>query len=134
VPNLDDEQFEKYLKGFRPLLPDALPVADLRPERHRPRALIPATAAMGAVAMVILGVASFHILDRHGSSETRPSTSVRGPVPGQPLTLRDANALLETAPSYKSAMDELAFPHRASTLPNENHSALAVLAEEKIKL
>lgn len=135
MPDLDDEQFEKYLKGFRPLPPDALPVRDLGPlPARRARPLLLATAGLGAIAAVILGVASFHVLNHHTSSETRPSTSVRGPVPGQPLTLRDANALLEAAPSYKSAMDELAFPRESSTMPNKNQSALAVLAKEKIQL
>lgn len=134
MPDLADEQFEKYLEEFCPLVPDALPLTELRPERHRPRTLILATAALAAVAMVILGVASFQRLNHRSSSETGSSISVRGPVPAHPLTLRQADALLETAPSYKSAMDELAFPPQSSAVPKENQSALAVLAKEKMKL
>jgi hypothetical protein len=55
-------------------------------------------------------------------------------VPMQPLTMRDANALLATAPSYKAALDEMAFHHQPSTVPKDKQSGLAVLAKEKIKL
>jgi hypothetical protein len=131
VPDLDDEQFEKYLTRFRPLIPDPLPVRKLKPMR-RPRLL--ATAVLGAVAIVILGVVSFRILDRHPPAGSQRSASVENLGPAHPLTLREANALLETAPSYKSAMDDLAFPRQSSTVPKENQSALALLAKEKIKL
>jgi len=131
VPDLDDEQFETYLKGFHPLVPDALPVRELR---RRPRAILLATAVLGAVATVIVGVASFRILNHHSSGEPSHFTTIQGLVPRQPLTLRDADALLASAPSYKSAMDELAFPRQRSTVPNQSQSALAVLGKEKIKL
>lgn len=87
-----------------------------------------------AAATVILSVAGFRILNRHSSGEPSHSISVEGFVPGQPLTLRDANGLLATAPSYKSAMDELASPRQSSTVPSQKESALAALAKEKIKL
>jgi hypothetical protein len=131
VPDLDDEQFEEYLKRFRPLVPDPLPVRKLGPA---PRPLILAAAALGTVAIIVLGVASLRILKQHGSVAPDHSASVENLVPARPLTLRDANVLLETSPSYKSAMDELAFPCQRSTVPKENQSALALLAKEKIKL
>jgi hypothetical protein len=134
VPDLDDEQFEAYLKGFRPLLPDALPVRELMPERHRQPHFILAAAALGTVATLLLAVASFRILSHHSPSLAGHFRSVQGFVPGQPLTLRDANSLLATAPSYKFAMDELASPRQSSTVPKEKESALATLAREKIKL
>jgi hypothetical protein len=134
VPNLDDEQFEKYLKGFRPLLPDALPVRDFGPPpARRVRPLLFATAGLGAIA-AILGIASFHVLNHHSSVQPDHSASVENLVPAHPLTLREANALLETAPSYKLAMDELAFPRQSSAVSKQNQSALAVLAKEKMKL
>jgi hypothetical protein len=47
--------------------------------------------------------------------------------------MRDANTLLATAPSYKMALDEMAF-HRRSTVPKDKQSAVEVLAKERIKL
>jgi hypothetical protein len=130
VPDRDDEKFEMYLKGFRPLIPDALPVRE-RSMARRPRRWLVVTAA---VASVIAGVITFRMLRQRSSSEPRHFTSVQIFAPARPLTLREANALLETAPSYKSAMDELVFPRQSSTVQNQNQSALAVLAKEKIKL
>jgi hypothetical protein len=60
--------------------------------------------------------------------------SVTVNAPMQPLTMRDANALLATAPSYKAALDELAFHRQRSTVAKGKQSGLAVLAKEKIKL
>jgi len=134
VPDLDDEQFETYLREFRPLVPDAPPVRDLRPARNRRRPLILAAVALGVVASVILGVASFRLLNYRGSIDFNRTASVGGLVSRQPLTLRDVNGLLATAPSYKSAMDELVFPRHRSIVPDQSQSALAVLAKEKIKL
>jgi hypothetical protein len=51
-----------------------------------------------------------------------------------PLTIRDANALLATAPSFKAAVDGMAFQSKAISLPKDKRSALAVLSEEKNKL
>jgi hypothetical protein len=131
VPDRDDEQFEAYLKRFRPSLPDPPALRKLKPAR---RPLLLAVTALGTVAIVMAGVASFRILAHHDSVESDHARSVENLMPAHPLTLRQANALLETAPSYKSAMDELAFPRQSSTFPKENQSALAVLAKEKIKL
>ena len=54
MPNLDDERFENYLKRFRPAMPDPLLVGESRPAPRRP--FVFATWAVGAVAIVILGV------------------------------------------------------------------------------
>lgn len=131
MPDRDDEQFEAYLKGFRPLAPGALPVRELRRTPRRPRPLL---AMIAAVATVILPVAGFRILNHHSSGEPSHSTSIRGFAPGQPLTMRDANTLMTAAPSFKSAMDELASPRPSSTVPSRKESALAALAKENIKL
>ncbi len=134
MPDLDDDQFEKYLKKFRPLVPESLPAGELRPARHRARPLLLTAAAVGMAAIVILGVARLRVISRPGSTEPEHSAWVERRGPAHPLTLRDANALLATAPSYKSAMDELVLPRRRSTAPNETQSALTVLAKERIKL
>jgi hypothetical protein len=133
VPDLDDERFESYLKQFRPLLPDALPVHEIRRIPRR-RSALTTWAASGAVAVVILGVASLRTVNHRVGTEPKHSDSVQFRPPTRALTLREANALLATAPSYKAAMNELAFHTKSSVLPKDKKSALAVLGKEKIKL
>lgn len=131
MPDLDNEKFELYLKQFRPLLPEALPVTEVtRQARHR---LVLGIWAVGAAAAVIVGVISFRsFYSRTPNVSNRPA--IVEVVPNQPLTVRSADALLATAPSYKSLMDELAFPRQSSMIPRGQQSALAVLSKEKIKL
>jgi len=132
VPNLDDAGFEKYLKQFRPIMPDALPVKEhtrtLWNSSTLPRRIFI------AAAMLILSVISVHIINSRIAQ--RRSDLVLGGVssPGRPLTLQDANAFLATAPSYKAAVDSMAFHSQGSMIPMDEQSALAVLAKEKIKL
>ena len=59
--------------------------------------------------------------------------SIELALPKQALTMREANALLASAPSYKAAVDSMAF-HNQGSFPKDKQSALAVLAKEKIKL
>jgi hypothetical protein len=55
-------------------------------------------------------------------------------APSEPLTMRSANAWLATAPSFKAAVDDLAFRSQTSPLPQGKQSAVAVLSKEKIRL
>lgn len=138
----DDERFEIYLKKFRPLMPDALLVSERRPVPRRRFVL--AIGVAGALAMVIIGIASLRIFhhpmavdsDRSGSlrSSSLRSSSLQWPAPTPPLTMRDANALLAKAPSYKALMNELALRPNGSTPSKKKQSAFAVLGKEKIKL
>jgi hypothetical protein len=131
VPNLDDERFEKYLKQFRPLAPDGLP-AEIRPAPRRHLAL--AIWAVGAMAIVIIGVASLWMVNHRITHQSNHSASAKL-LPRTPsLTMREANDLLVKAPSYKAAMNDLAFPPKSSTISNDKQSALSVLSKEKIKL
>jgi hypothetical protein len=132
VPNLEDERFEAYLTQFRPLFPDALPT--VRRERAIRRHWALAAWSAGIAGTIVLGVVSFRIASSRAREETGnpQSVSVRAPI--QPLTMRNANALLSAAPSYKAALDEMAFHHPNSTVARDKQSALAVLAKEKIRL
>ena len=125
----DDERFETYLKQFRPLLPDALPTTTR--ERALPRRWILGIWSSGAAAVIILGMIGWRMTHSRVSGNPQP-VSVASPM--QPLTMRDANSLLATAPSYKAVLDEMAFHPRPSTVPNDQQSAVAVLSKEKIKL
>jgi hypothetical protein len=130
VLDLDNEHFENYLKQFRPLVDD-LPV-EIRPAPRRHLAL--AIWAVGAVAMVIIGVASLRIFHHRVFNQSNHSISVKLPAPAPSLTMRHANNLLAAAPSYKAVMNELAFPSKGSSVSKNEQSALAVLSKEKIKL
>jgi hypothetical protein len=131
VPNLDDERFENYLKQFRPLVPDHLPT-ETRYAARRHSVLV--IWAVGAMAIVIIGVASLWIVNHRIAHQSNQSASVNSPTRTPSLTMRDANDLLVKAPSYKAAMNELAFPPKSSSISPNKQSALTVLSEEKIKL
>ncbi len=132
MPTPDDDRFETFLKQFRPLVPDALPIN--KRERAFPSHWALGMWSAGAAAVIILGMVSFRIVHSRGSERSLNSESVSVNTPMQPLTMRDANALLATAPSYKAALDKMAFHRQRSTVPKDKQSALAVLAKEKIKL
>ena len=126
----DDERFETYLKQFRPLVPDALPI-------HKREHALPRFWGFGiwsavTVAVIILGVISFRMILNRVGPRNPESVSVNAPM--RPLTMRNANTLLATAPSYKVALDEMAFHRQRSTVPKDKQSAVEVLAKEKIKL
>ena len=128
MPMPDDERFETYLNEFHPLVPDALPM------QKRARHWVIGMWSAGTVALIMLGVISFRIT--HSGVARKPTNPppVSFSVPLQPLTIRDANSLLAAAPSYKVALDRMAFHGQDSTVPKDKQSALAVLAKEKIKL
>jgi hypothetical protein len=128
-----DKKFEAHLKQFRPVAPQPLPVDS---HVHAPRRwlVLAAWAATAATVVVAVAVLTFH---------TRPSR-IAPPVENtaiayhlakpQSLTIRSANALLATAPSFKDALDGIAFPPKPAPLPADKHSALTELSKEKIKL
>jgi hypothetical protein len=131
VPTLDDERFEKYLKQFRPIVPDALPMRRNSQEFLRRPSRLRIWIA-GAAAILILGMVGFYIGKDRMAHKLSPA-SVQVDLT-QPLTMRDANALLSNAPSYKAAVDSMAFRSQGVMIPKDKQSAFAVLAKEKIKL
>lgn len=121
MPILDDEQFESYLKEFRPLAPDSLRI-EKRPSRARRPFVVMAWAA--SLLLVFL----WWYLRRPAQPGSVPQV-----VASQSLTIGRANSLLVHAPSLKQAFDELSFqPHPASQ-PQGKQSALAVLSKDNIK-
>jgi hypothetical protein len=131
VPTPDENDgFEAYLKQFRPVAPDALP--QRIQQSRRSRSLLWMWAA-GFATVAILGSVALQVSSRVRQQGTAPAR-VEAVRLGQPLTIRNANALLAAAPSYKAAMDSMVFQHQDSTIPENQQSALAVLAKEKIKL
>lgn len=133
MPVRDDEQFEKYLKQFRPVAPEALAV------KQEVRAMRPLLfAAWVAVAAAILVAVMLSLRFYQRPSPVREPRVV-GPnverlVNPQLLTIRSANALLASAPSFKAAVESVAFQPETRPLSEGRHSALAALSKEESKL
>lgn len=132
MPTLDDdEHFEAYLKEFRPLVPDVLPQPIQRSSPPRSAGWV---WAVGFATVTVLAAISLQIFSsRIGQQGTAPA-SVKAVNPMQPLTIRNANAILAAAPSYNEAFERMSFHNQNSTIPKDKQSALAILAKEKIKL
>jgi hypothetical protein len=112
-----DENFEVYLKQFRPRAPEALPaVSGTRKTR---RAL-----ALGAWAAAILLTAAL-VAANWSVKPTIRNRSLH------PLTIGAANELLESAPSVKAAMDELVRDSQEKAVP-KSQSAFEALSEETV--
>lgn len=134
MPILDEQQFESYLKGFRPLAPESLPV-ELHPRTRRRRLVWTAWAAACAACLVLA-----LLLFSHRRNPTGP-TAGNGNLSGvsqfansRPLTLGRANALLAQVPSFKEAVDQLSFHSQPSPQSQGKQSALAALGKEDFKL
>lgn len=127
-----DQKFETYLKQFRPLAPQPLPV-DSGVDVPR-RFVLRAAWACAAAAIVAVAVLAFHARPGRIAPPVESFTIADQLVKPQSLTIRSADALLATAPSFKDAIDEMAFPPKPAPLPADKHSALAELSKEKTKL
>lgn len=131
MPVRDDEQFEKYLKQFRPVAPEMLPVKEQVRVRRQPL-LFAAWAAVAVLLAVMVSVFLHWPPHRPGELRTnRPGVEeLNNP---QPLTIAKANALLAGAPSFKAAVDNMAFQSESKPISEGRYSALALLSEEETK-
>ncbi len=130
----DDEQFEAYLKRFHPIAPEPVPTLSVGHSSRRSPPLgiwLAAVAAILVIGAVILHVRSSRIVVSNTASDAAVSERH---APSEPLTIRSANAWLATAPSFKAAVDDLAFRSQTRPLPQGKQSAVAVLSKEKIRL
>jgi hypothetical protein len=133
MPTPDDDQFEAYLKQFRPVAPEALPaIAPVRKPRRvwRLSALIATAAAIIVLAIVVMRVHREQIV-RNAPERSEGSTYIAAKPP---LTMRNASKLLAEAPTFKSAVNDLAFKSQKITFAKNEISAVHVLGKEKIKL
>lgn len=122
MPILDNEQFEQYLKEFRPLVPETLQIEkQLSRARRRSFAYLAWAAACAAIMLLV-----FLVWNR---PKPTPTASVPQLAGSQPLTIGRANALLARAPSLKEAFDEPSFQPQPASQPEGEQSALAVLSE-----
>lgn len=132
----DDEQFEAYLKRFHPIAPEAVPTVRVGNASRRWvsrgnwLATVAAILCIGCIGVVILRIHS----NRFAPNTAHGVAFAEQHAPAGPLTMRGANAWLATAPSFKAAVDDLAFRSHTSPLPPGKQSAVAVLSKEKIGL
>jgi hypothetical protein len=129
-----NDRFEAYLKQFRPLAVEPLQME--KPGRATRRRFVLAAWAV-AVAVIFIAVAlAFHARADRSQAAQVVSVAVRTEriVNTEPLTIRSANALLAAAPSFKAAVDGMAFRRQVAPLPRDKHSALDTLSKEKTKL
>jgi len=136
VQTPDDEQFELYLKRFSPVAPDPIPMLRITVASPRPFGLGTGLAAFAAILIVgIILVWQVRSSSRVVVSSTvRDAVSAERHAPLEPLTMRTASAWLTAAPSFKTAIDDLAFRSQSNPMPQDKQSAVAVLSKEKIKL
>lgn len=125
MPILDDEQFERYLKEFRPLAPESLQI-EKRASRAR-RSFASMTWAAACAASLLLAFLLWH--------RPRPAQPANVPqlASSASLTIGRANALLVHAPSLKEAFDGLSFQPKPASQPQGKQSALTVLSKDNIK-
>jgi len=125
VPTLPDDQFERYLKQFRPLAPEQLQLEE-HSTKSRTRALAALTSVAAAVIVAFLIL--YPRLRQRTERDVQHASVARIEVP-QPLTIRSADALLAGAPSFKAAVDVLALPSHATSF-GVKQSALEVLGKD----
>jgi hypothetical protein len=131
VPILPDDQFERYLKQFRPVAPEQMRLAERRLAGQRTRRMV-AWSAVAAVAIVVMAPV---LRVRHGRSDSVGIGSAAGAeqlVNVQPLTMGSATTLLVTAPSFETAINQMAFQSKATPLSKGTHSALAELSKDEL--
>ncbi|HZS26876.1 MAG TPA: hypothetical protein VFB76_06570 [Candidatus Angelobacter sp.] len=132
MPIRDDEQFEKYLKQFQPVSPEPLLAKEQVKARRRPVGFAAWAAVAAAIVIALMMSALLH---RHALpvKETGPSMP---PVEEfnnpQPLTIGRADALLANAPSFKAAVDDMAFRPESKPISAGRYSALALLSKEEV--
>jgi hypothetical protein len=134
VQTPDNEQFESYLKRFHPVAPEPIPTVRFVHAFRRPLSLGAWIAAVAAI--LIIGTVIFHV---RNNRIVVPNTAhdvvfAERHAPAGPLTIRRANDWLLAAPSFKAAVDGLAFRSQTSPLPQGQQSAVAVLSKEKVRL
>jgi hypothetical protein len=133
MPGLDDDQFERYLKGFRPMPPSSLPIKRSGWTSRRPVVMV--TLAVAAAVLVVAAVMLRSRLEPIQSSQGESGFAAIGQLANvQPLTIHSANAMLARAPSAKAAIDSLAFRSQKTPIPQGQRSALAELGKETNKL
>jgi hypothetical protein len=127
----DDKQFEKYLKQFQPVAPEPLMVK--QPARTRRPLVVAAWAAVAAIlpALIVSVVLHRNTQPARDAGPGRPA--VAESISSQPLTIASANAQLARAPSFKAAVESMAFQQESKPVSEGRYSLLALLSKEEVK-
>lgn len=126
MPTLPDDQFERYLKQFRPLAPEQLQLEEHSPTNWRLRSL--AVWASVAAVVIIAFLILYPRLRERTARDVQQGGVAQIEVP-RPLTIRSADALLAREPSFKAAVDTTALPPHKDSLGTKQ-SALEVLSKD----
>jgi hypothetical protein len=133
VPIPDDERFERYLRQFRPVAAEPLPLS--KRARSIWRWWVFVLSAAAALAVLVASVLVIHFRRSPAQSPSAKNmVGIEQVANAQPLTLGRANHLLAHAPSFKAALDGVAFQRQRNPLSEGTRSALASLSKEDIKL
>lgn len=132
MPTSDDQQFEEYLKQFRPLAPESLQTVT-HGRTTRRRAVFTSWAAATAVLIAAVIMMWHRSRGTDLGEGTRSLAGLEQITNSQPLTIGSVNDLLAHSPSVKAAVDQVAFRPRATRLPKGTQSALALLSKENTK-
>ncbi len=135
MPTVDEEQFERYLKQFRPLATGVLPPNT--PERVSWRPSIFAVCAGAGASVIIAAAIALHFQAPTASRSSANHVIVVEKAVAwepEPLTVRSANALLTEFSSVKAALDEAAFHSQPTQIRKGERSVIEVLSKEKTRL
>ena len=130
----DDEQFERYLKQFQPVVPEPLMIK-AQVKARRPL-VVAAWAAVAAILPALIVSVLLHRPAQPPGSTGEASTKRPGMEEfsnPQPLTIARANALLAKAPSFNAAVDDLAFQPESKPVSEGRYSLVALLSKEETK-
>lgn len=128
--NSDDEKFEEFLKQFRPLVAQPLPMA-----RQSTRKINWISALAAIVAIVTLASVGVFLRPKEPSPNVGQTVMLIAHSTGsQPLTLGAAKTLLNRSASIKATLDREAFRPAPIQFSDGAQSALAILSQERTKL
>jgi len=94
-------------------------------------------AGVAAAAAFLVVISSAVYLRRnpiHSPVGAGPTKDAERSIDSQPLTIGRANALLTRSPSFKTAIDQLAFRSPAIQTPDDSHGALAAHPRAPVEL
>lgn len=131
MPIPDDEQFEGYLREFRPLTADPL-----LPERRRGRSrrvfVFVAFGGLCAGAILLALLAVRHIpASNRSKTGGGVQTSALKLASQQPLTIGRADVLIARARSFQAAVDQVSFEPSAAPQSDDEESAFSVLSKKE---
>lgn len=132
MPILPNDQFEDSLKQLRPLSAEQAKFKERTAPGSLPR-IVSVWAAVSAIALIMVALA-FHSGNRRlDLPGVAGSTAASGQLVNvQLVTIHSANSLLIGAPSFESAIDQLAIESTATPLSKGTRSALSELGKDNL--